>query len=91
MAKFEKRHYLAIAEALHAVKPRRFHDGAEFAAWEICVLKILGVFEADNPNFQADRFLLACNDGIRAKYVRAGMRGGPAMPYRSNDDWRWHP
>jgi hypothetical protein len=89
MSNFAKRHYLALAEALHKAKP--LIGGKPAQAWLNSCLSISNTLAEDNPNFQPERFLLACNEGIHAKYVRADVAGGPAMEYGfpTRDYFRW--
>ena len=90
-SKFAKRHYVAIAEVLHDNKPGQDAPSSTIDNWEQCVNCMALMLHLDNAKFQIERFVTACTDGIHAKYVRSGVHGGPAMPYRSSDDWRWHP
>jgi len=64
MTKFTRHHHKAVAELLaKRVGIERWVDGEEtldllsVLATDFCVL-----FEADNPNFDSDRFLEACQN-----------------------------
>jgi hypothetical protein len=60
MATFSRRHYEAIAEAI-AKAPilLTFREGKQKTA---IVMMLAGLFERDNPRFDAERFYKACNE-----------------------------
>lgn len=53
-----RKHFEAIAAAVAAEK--RLAGGASDAALQAIVARLIGVFKATNPNFNADRFWAAC-------------------------------
>jgi len=61
-----RKDYVALAEALHGAKPVPMaYQSAE--AWEIgnvywreCMIAISDVLAADNPRFDRERFIKAC-------------------------------
>lgn len=79
---FEKRHYLKLAAHMFDRKPG---NALSLRIWYDEVEGLVEMLKADNPNFQPDRFIIACEYGINAKGVGAGISGGPAMPdFRGN-------
>lgn len=77
---FEKRHYLKLAAYMFDRIPRP-PSVAGLHNWWSEVEGLANMLKVDNPNFQPDRFILACEYGVNAKGVGAGISGGPAMPY----------
>lgn len=59
-SKFAHQHYKAIAETLMANAPL-CTDGDSFKQWEILCLALGNMFQRDNPAFNRDRFIAACN------------------------------
>jgi hypothetical protein len=45
---------------------------------EQIIRAMCAMFKADNPNFNEDRFRLACSPGAN---VRSRRNSGPSMPY----------
>jgi hypothetical protein len=64
MPAFNKRHYELVAKVLRGTKPQYDFDddklNAQMDQWERTCLALLNHFRADNPQFQADKFLAAC-------------------------------
>lgn len=75
---FEKRHYLKLAAYMFGRKPA---NELLLRSWYGEIDALCAMLRADNPNFQGDRFVIACEFGVNAKGVGAGINGGPAMPY----------
>jgi hypothetical protein len=57
MAAFKKQHYEVVAQVLKSVKPEQYEMHEQ---WENTCLAFLNQFKADNPAFDRDRFLKAC-------------------------------
>lgn len=57
MPKFERRHYVAMAEDLRETKPEP--GSPQHAQWESHVRRMADRFAADNPRFDRGRFLKA--------------------------------
>lgn len=66
--KFEKRHYAIIAATLKIMRPSRLYNNpaehvasvAAFDLWKAIIHEFVFYFEADNPAFDAYRFMEAC-------------------------------
>lgn len=74
MARFSKRHYEMVAQAMQDSSPAinvDYEDRAVTAArrvqWEITVAHLAEVFARDNAAFNTDRFLRACEYGANVK------------------------
>ena len=59
---FQRRHMIAIACALHRVKPRTAH-AVDMQAWINCVGSIAAMLAADHDGFQTKKFVDACVGG----------------------------
>lgn len=92
---FNKRHYIAIAgtlrEGRYRADPTSERDDE---IWVGTLRDFTRLFANDNPNFDCDRFLLACSPtvadrdlvlpgatGEPGSVLGADTRGGPAMAY----------
>jgi len=61
--KFERRHYLAVANILSSIQPNFKDVGAQAVALNIkdeITQKFHDLFKADNPGFKADKFMYEC-------------------------------
>ena len=60
---FYRAQYRAIATALQKSRPNQSVYGpmnADRKQWWLSVEKLIEVFEADNPNFDRERFIMWC-------------------------------
>lgn len=56
-----RKDYVAIAAALAKEKPGTNWDRNKMVQWELDTVAIADVFARDNPRFDRQRFLSACN------------------------------
>ena len=67
MPKYSKRHYEDIAAAMRVAKPSSAnsvgpkHHKVRMEEWNYIVGVLAGNFRIDNPNFNASRFIDACD------------------------------
>lgn len=68
-----KKDHILIAQALHAARPHPRDPGAEIKieAWTACVAALIKCLTWDNPHFDAEGFLIACERGQQAPARRA--------------------
>ena len=59
-----RKDYVALAEALRVVHPDRYKYLSNLETWQRAVATIADVLAADNPRFERDRFIKAC-EGAR--------------------------
>lgn len=71
MAKFQKRHYIALALSLHNAK-----DSDPKSRWRDIVESISDMLGNDNDNFDRERFTHACSTG---NALGRHIQGGPAV------------
>lgn len=60
MAKFSERHYEAVSEILLATRPLDGWSVMVHAQWRLDVTAMASLFRRDNPRFEMDKFLAAC-------------------------------
>lgn len=70
---FSKKHYEAIAQRLQGTHPSVVYasDLEVEAQWERDCLVLASLFRQDNPNFDVDRFLQACEPGANVRARKA--------------------
>ena len=59
MAIFAKRHYEAIAKAMHNCEPDA-SDLERMQQWRVDIYALIDMFEGDNHRFNRKQFVLAC-------------------------------
>lgn len=67
-SKFQQRHYEAIASAMQKTKNDNTDGGY---AWLRIRNALVIMFQDDNPNFNRDRFINACEPGANVKARKA--------------------
>jgi len=67
MTKFAKRHYEAIALAMHEAYPMNWNDPARLGGWRAVRHELANLFAGDNPRFNRERFVAACEPGANVK------------------------
>jgi len=67
-----RKDYIALANALHNAKPREgaknyapTPDASASMAWLAAVCGVADALTKDNPRFDSDMFLMACESGLR--------------------------
>ena len=58
-----KKHFKAIAEAMHSIKPLE-HEEPYLDAWYEAIGKLADVCMASNPRFNINIFQKACEEGL---------------------------
>lgn len=58
---FQHRHYRAIAATLAKTKPMPGYSAMASTKWLADITALADMFAADNPRFDRERFLEACN------------------------------
>lgn len=58
-----RKHYVAVAEKM-ASRMEEVHGSAETFLLLSVVRDLAGIFQADNPNFDRNRFLAACGVSV---------------------------
>lgn len=76
MSKFQQRHYEAIASVMREAKPEESEPDPRGSTHMACcyqhdyvIARLTRMFEADNPNFNSERFLAAC-EGVDTRKKR---------------------
>ena len=67
MAKFGKRHYEAIAEAMQYAIKYDATSSAHVAGVYMAISAMVAMFRHDNQLFQSDRFMRACEPGANVR------------------------
>lgn len=63
-----KKDYTLIAQALHEVRPEKHAENnilydAKIETWTACIGNLIKHLHKNNPRFDSERFLIACERG----------------------------
>lgn len=59
-----KKHFRALAKALHEVKTSLVNEGEETHTWDRLINAVADVCYSQNPRFRREQFLYACEHGL---------------------------
>lgn len=62
-----KKHFRALATAMHELKGNKATEErpvCEYAQWQLTCIKIADVCASQNPRFDRDKFITACENGL---------------------------
>ena len=71
-----KKHFRALAQELHRVRPSELAGRIADVQWEACIHAVAAVCAESNECFDRERFIEACENGLPTPRRRAGTAGG---------------